>query len=420
MFSMFIFDKQLRQQMELEEVNATEAICALRDTARIQITANKETYAEGITVMDASDFIDAAYLSGFKVSIKKEGQKLSAIIVSPTKLGRHELDNLSAARISSMLGASGGFVPFIKGEPSSLASGTLGLWSLDVKDFFGASFADPVRIVIHLEFSEEESTASLSETLQENLLFRTAVEGYPDGNKMLTDIDMNNHGLVDVSSLQYRDAEGNVRDGIFIDAKSGTITLPAKTADRSVASGFTDAESGSNVVGGSVPSDNYRLDPAGLSIMKDIQLEDLGGAKLSDIVPKLSLQASYRNRADGSYVPAPGFAVIGSSFTRTSSPTCPPGYAPYIELIPRDMAAGESKSFNVVVPAVNCTISGNTANCPGGTVSSSVPADFSGAGASAMAQTLASGGQTYTAGWRISLSGHYLNADVDVFCKAVK
>jgi hypothetical protein len=253
------------------------------------------------------------------------------------------------------------------------------------------------------------------------MLFRTSVEGFPDANKMMVDLDMSDHGLIDLSTLKYRDENGNLQDGFLIDAKNGEITLPAKTAARSVPGNTLDAATGSYVVGGSVEQENYRLAPAGTSVMKDIRLEALGGATLSAVMPKLSLQASYRNEGDGDYIAAPGFTVnAGGAFARASGSTCPPGYVPVIELIPIDMTAGEDKGISMTVPSVNCTISGSAAICPGGTVSTSVPPDFAGGEVSATPKTLVSGGQIYTAGWQIALSGHYLAADVNVYCKFVR
>ncbi|GHU00846.1 hypothetical protein FACS1894186_2360 [Alphaproteobacteria bacterium] len=154
---MFIFQKQLAQQKQLEEVNAAGAIRTLRDAVKSAVALQRDdlvAYPEGVTLKDASEFLPQEYFSGFRVAVRREGAKLSAIIVSPTSLGRYALDNLSAARISSMLGASGGFVPSLTDEPSSTASGTLGLWTLDMTEI-SASLATPVRIVVNIDLTEE-------------------------------------------------------------------------------------------------------------------------------------------------------------------------------------------------------------------------------------------------------------------------
>ncbi|GHU00216.1 hypothetical protein FACS1894186_0240 [Alphaproteobacteria bacterium] len=218
---MFIFQKQLSQQKQLEEVNAAGAIRTLRDAVKSAVALQRDdlvTYPEGVTLKDASEFLPQEYFSGFRVAVRREGAKLSAIIVSPTSLGRYALDNLSAARISSMLGASGGFVPSLTDEPSSTANGTLGLWSLDmasiVPDIAAADISNaaaaPVRIVVNIEFSEE--AAGLPAEEKGKLLYRTADYGQAS-NTMIT-------------SLFFSDGSA---DTIILDPALGKLI--AKTAE---------------------------------------------------------------------------------------------------------------------------------------------------------------------------------------------
>ncbi|GHU01197.1 hypothetical protein FACS1894186_3450 [Alphaproteobacteria bacterium] len=203
---MFIFQKQLAQQKQLEEVNAAGAIRTLRDAVKSAVALQRDdlvAYPEGVTLQDASAFLPQEYFSGFRVAVRREGAKLSAIIVSPTSLGRYALDNLSAARISSMLGASGGFVPSLTDEPSSTASGTLGLWTLDMNSI-DAGLATPVRIVVNIALSE--AIDEFSEE-KEKLLYRTSEYGQ-SSNTMLT-------------SLFFSDGSS---DTIILDPAAGSVT----------------------------------------------------------------------------------------------------------------------------------------------------------------------------------------------------
>ncbi|GHU01268.1 hypothetical protein FACS1894186_3640 [Alphaproteobacteria bacterium] len=223
---MFIFQKQLAQQKQLEEVNAAGAIRTLRDAVKSAVALQRDDlvgYPEGVTLKDASEFLPQEYFSGFRVAVRREGAKLSAIIVSPTSLGRYALDNLSAARISSMLGASGGFVPSLTDEPSSTANGTLGLWSLDINEI-SAEFADPVRIVVNIEFSEE--TGGLPAEEKEKILYRTADYGQAS-NTMLTALFFND-GTKDTIRI---DPDGSFTNGAFTINPDGSITNGSFTVD---------------------------------------------------------------------------------------------------------------------------------------------------------------------------------------------
>ncbi|GHU00675.1 hypothetical protein FACS1894186_1750 [Alphaproteobacteria bacterium] len=217
---MFIFQKQLAQQKQLEEVNAAGAIRTLRDAVRSAVALQRDdllAYPEGVTLRDASEFLPQEYFSGFRVAVRREGAKLSAVIVSPTSLGRYALDNLSAARISSMLGASGGFVPSLTDEPSSTANGTLGLWSLDINEI-SAEFADPVRIVVNIEFSEELGGLPAEE--KEKILYRTADYGQAS-NTMLTALFFND-GTKDTIRI---DPDGNIATVAGLSAGNGKFTV---------------------------------------------------------------------------------------------------------------------------------------------------------------------------------------------------
>ncbi|GHU00899.1 hypothetical protein FACS1894186_2550 [Alphaproteobacteria bacterium] len=223
---MFIFQKQLAQQKQLEEVNAAGAIRTLRDAVKSAVALQRDDlvgYPEGITLKDASEFLPQEYFSGFRVAVRREGAKLSAVIVSPTSLGRYALDNLSAARISSMLGASGGFVPSLTDEPSSTASGTLGLWSLDINEI-SAEFADPVRIVVNIEFTEELGGLPAEE--KEKILYRVADYGQAS-NTMLTALFFND-GTKDTIRI---DPDGSFTNGAFTINPDGSITNGSFTVD---------------------------------------------------------------------------------------------------------------------------------------------------------------------------------------------
>ncbi|GHU00405.1 hypothetical protein FACS1894186_0860 [Alphaproteobacteria bacterium] len=347
MFSMFIFQKQLAQQKQLEEVNSADAIRSLRDSVRSAVSANKGTYAQGLTLLDASEFSTAAYFQGFRVAVNRDGDKLSALIVSPTKLGRYDLDNLSAARISSMLGSSGGFLPLVDGDPSAPASGTLGLWSLDMNSI-DASLADPVRIVVQLEFSDSGNEFAEE---KDKLLYRTADNGKLS-NTMITSLFFSDGSsdtiILDpaAGSVRAKSAEfsGTLSAGggnFFVDSAGGMITNGRTFAWDHVARGGVYVErapltnnwadmkpavsmtadrtqlyrtDGTNTV--TLMNDTGDVHALGFFLGDDFKTR--GGLSTTKLVP----QAFYADLASGVSIP---------------NPNCPAGWTATVALTPKEL-----------------------------------------------------------------------------------
>jgi hypothetical protein len=366
LFSVFIFNKQFQQQRQLEEINTAEGIKTIQKAMKRYVEVNWEALLKGgmingetipavpasgdVRTVDISDpelanylpqgfAADNAFNAGFKIAIKRKPhasgkQPVQVVVVSPNaSKGGGKFNNLAGARIAAMVGSGSGY---LRSGADGKATGTLGLWSLDVRDYFtDAAVQEPVRVVSTTDFNLDE----VENPLWKSALFREKVDGFPSGNAMLTDIDMTGDGtpgskpgIINLNALRYKDADGTVKDGFLIDAANGEIRLTAMSPGRTAAASATGE--GTRVVAGMVAEANYSLKPGGVSLMKDIRLEDMGGARLSDILPKLSLQATYRNLADNSFVPAPGFKVSGTALVENpAARKCPVGYAPAVSVI---------------------------------------------------------------------------------------
>ena len=85
----FIFQKQLQQQNQLDEVNTAEAIKVVSDSLKQYIAANKSLYPDDGTYELASDnaefskFLPANFSFGnFKAVITRGDGKLSAMVLT--------------------------------------------------------------------------------------------------------------------------------------------------------------------------------------------------------------------------------------------------------------------------------------------------------------------------------------------------
>jgi hypothetical protein len=234
-----------------------------------------------------------------------------------------------------------------------MAQGSMGLWQLDMKEYFGEDdVIDPVRIVATLNFDVTDNDP---------------LKDVFDGNRVLTDLDMQGHSIINLGSLDWHDAEGKQHKGLIIHADTGSIEVnPEEFGDMKnrVASGV-EVEGAKTVSGNTLPGGNplsYELNPAGTSVMKDIRIENLGGAALSDVMPKLSLMAVHRDVGLNGFVPAPGFKVNAASTgleRDTDAKTCPVGYAPALNVVPKTMASGVNQTGSVATAKnENCTLQG--------------------------------------------------------------
>jgi uncharacterized protein YcnI len=394
LFSVFIFNKQFQQQRQLEDINTAESIKVIQKAMKRYVETNWEALLKGgaingetvpaipeagdVHTVDISDTelanylpqgfaADNAFNAGFKIAIRRKPhangkQPVQVVVVSPnaSKQGG-KFDNMAGARIAAMVGSGGGYIR--SDAADGTATGTMGLWSLDVRDYFAdAAVQEPVRVVSTTDFALDE----VENPLWKSVLFRDKVDGFPNGNAMLTDIDMSGNGLINLSALKYRDEDGTAKDGFLIDAANGEIRLTAQTAGKSVTEGESE---GAQAVVGEIPADYYSLKPGGTSVMKDIRLEALGGNTISEVMPKISLQTIYRNQASGAFIPAPGFDADGN----LTGTTCAIGYAPAIEVTPKTKKAVASAlpwsdaapSISCTAPAISCTTTGGNVTVTG-------------------------------------------------------
>jgi hypothetical protein len=470
MFTLFIFNKQRQQQEQVEEVNTADAIRAVETAMRGYIVSNWEALIKGgpingvdvdpipaegdILSVDIADAELAGYLpqgflidnnfnQAFHIAIQRRDPTTTRMPIQTVIMSGREnkrgipFDSLSGVRIAAMVGSGGGVIrrPFNPGEQSGMAYGTLGTWQLDMKQYFDPDLTTPVRLVSTVDFTLED----VEHPLRNSVLYREEMDRFPHGNEMvLTDIDMNGNAMVDLRKLKYKvpndTGDFDFEDGFIIDAENGSIRMKIKSETKTVAMGAThfDGANSAYISHGTTKTgtetDYYGIQPENVSTLYDIRLGALKGDKLSEIIPTISLKASYKNKRSGDNILAPN---------------CPIGWAPIIDVIPTTAAAGTTKSTslstsgprldcNIGACAVNCTLNKYTGctktTCTGGQVSCTAtppsgnfaaPPDFTGADAYAVINNDASTGKTKS--WDLVATGHYAsyNLNVNTYCKMV-
>jgi hypothetical protein len=291
LFSLFIFQKQIQQRKELEEISIAEGIKAVQEATGKYVNDHWMALTKGgtingvgipaippggdvipIAIDDAelanflpADFDQANTFNGaFRIAIKRKPdakKPIQAVVVSgnATKNGSR-LDDMSGVRIAAMVGSGGGVIR----SDGMEAKGTMGLWKLDGPTL-AAMFAnpedlEPVRVVATSDFALDE----LENPLWKSVLFRENRSDFPDGNTMLTDIDMagekdpatgkwKNNNIVNLNALRRKLPDGTTEDVFTVDNDTGLVTFKKNVKIEGRLTG-AEAEFSGNVKVGSLTS----------------------------------------------------------------------------------------------------------------------------------------------------------------------
>ena len=167
--------------------------------------------------------------------------------------------------------------------------------------YVGSNSADESSLFGHVPFSSY-SFNSYSTSSATKKIFRpkTAIQGgtvIREGGQQIAEIsavsgpddDAPNYGRlllygVGTTGIDLNPLEMTIRDG-FIAVSNSFVTVNG--AQYNPATGQYERVSGLGI------SENFRLDPAYVSVMNDIKLTSRGGAKLSQLLPDYILKASY-------------------------------------------------------------------------------------------------------------------------------
>ncbi|GHU02658.1 hypothetical protein FACS1894186_7700 [Alphaproteobacteria bacterium] len=197
--STVMFVRQIKQRNEMEEIAVAEGIRNLRDRLKVHVRNNTASYpprpSPTTYAVDLASVFDGPVpeiYNGFKIALKVDpiapGEArlpYHGFIVSPRVIKGRELSDLSAARIASVLGASGGLLPEkVGGTIPGTAWGTMNLWKLDnMGSYFSASDLTPPRVVVNLDFADINN--DLAPDMMEGILFRHRMESFPEASNAM-------------------------------------------------------------------------------------------------------------------------------------------------------------------------------------------------------------------------------------------
>ncbi|MCL2673475.1 MAG: shufflon system plasmid conjugative transfer pilus tip adhesin PilV, partial [Alphaproteobacteria bacterium] len=388
-------DWRLCRQNEGEPAPRTDSVnCDVREFKRTFEVADLMQYIPEGTRTRSRAF--DSFMLGTLCSIERVGNQcrktVTGLIV--TTGGTGEVNDMRGNRIASLVGGEGGYIrsPAFNIDPDDTfrVHGAGAAWRLDATDFFTDDNLSPQlgRVAVLVRGSE-------SGDFDGRILHRERIDGFEDANRMLTTLDMGGHDIVNIGAADARHIRVMGREGhrmIQMDASDSqslmllhrmgadgstgvTITIDGSTGVihmteyaevfRGPGPHLEDQETGAWAVAvdnrtgegrtaedrlwGCIRHDadgncdeegfTYGIDADGVSVLRDLRIQSLGGAALSSIAPRWSLMDIHRSLMDDMRVPAPGYRRTGDSreFEReivdgVSRNTCPVGFTPVLVL----------------------------------------------------------------------------------------
>lgn len=171
--------------------------------------------------LDANGNVQGSYSFGsYQLAVKKHSSKnakssatLTGFIIADPKM-KEGIPLLRASRIAAMIGSNGGYTQGQKGN------GVQGIWTIsNIESELGLkSKADGSIMAASIQPVADGSG------LNENVLYRNEVPGYPNLNKMGTSLDLGSHNIENVNQLIItadNAAGGNKDDALLLENGAG-------------------------------------------------------------------------------------------------------------------------------------------------------------------------------------------------------
>lgn len=171
--------------------------------------------------LDANGNVQGSYSFGsYQLAVKKHSSKnakssatLTGFIIADPKM-KEGIPLIRASRIAAMIGSNGGYTQANKGN------GVQGIWTInDIKNELGLeSKADGSIMAASIQPVTDGSG------LNENVLYRNEVPGYPNLNTMGTTLDLGSHNIENVNQLIItadNAAGGNKDEALLLENGAG-------------------------------------------------------------------------------------------------------------------------------------------------------------------------------------------------------
>ncbi len=192
----------------------------------------------------------------------------------------------------------------------------------------GENNCEPLFWVIASDPNTDPDTDSATKNNDRGFVFlknQLHLRSHPTG---ISDIVLATSGSIDDDSpaqILVRGADGKTR--VKISGDSSIISLSSKNDEDSIGlqNGMLVTDKDASLARETTGIDGltFKVDPARVSVMGDIRLEAMGGAKLSELLPKFNLQKVE--------------IFTNTSYTIVDMPTCPNHYYPAIVVTPASL-----------------------------------------------------------------------------------
>ena len=272
-----VYKKAIEKSKEIEDITVASQMRTVRDAAATYIEKNYETVHDGdtVTLTQLNQYLPPNFINNLSKSlvpvgtapddamtvvIKKDShlaesnalpvKRASAYVITKNPVGAGSIDEKRGNRIASLIGAEGGYV-----VDGNTVYGSNHSWEQDAASIQPGSGSTPITLQ---EGQIVAATTFTKDPLSGDFLYRNQVEGFPQFNMMMTNLDINGNSIEKVRSLGLKynwqddknSIEFNGETGELVGInKNGKETVKMKNNDTSKG-GSLELKSGSEDVNG--------------------------------------------------------------------------------------------------------------------------------------------------------------------------
>jgi len=248
-----VYKKAVEKSKEIEDVTVASQMRTIRDAASVYIEKNYETVQDGATLQlkDLRQYLPPNFMANMskslvdynsnltpeesaneavKIVVRKNTEttetnglpikRASAYVITNKVVGSGTVDEKRGNYIASLIGSEGGYITDNK------IMGSNNAWEQDLESLNKGLDADR-PIVSGDDLTEGHIVASTTFTkdpLSGDFLYRNSVEGFPQFNMMMTNLDINGNSINRVRNLGFKYNKDEVkRDSIRFEGESGSI-----------------------------------------------------------------------------------------------------------------------------------------------------------------------------------------------------
>jgi len=260
-----VYKKAIEKSKEIEDITVASQMRTVRDAAATYIEKNYETVRDGdtVTLTELNRYLPPNFINNLSKSLVPTGtapddamtvvikkdyhlaetnalpvKRASAYVITKNPVGTGSVDEKRGNRIASLIGSEGGYV-----VDGNTIYGSNHAWEQDAASVQPSS-GSPVALQ---EGQIVAATTFTKDPLSGDFLYRNQVEGFPQFNMMMTNLDINGNSIEQVRSLGLKYNWQDDKNSIEFNGETGELIGINKDGKETVKMKNNDATKGGSL-----------------------------------------------------------------------------------------------------------------------------------------------------------------------------